>query len=288
MKKKCETKWRKIDLGNSLYFSIFLFLVEWICRTKIILRRKKSLNIYLRSSSDEQASWLNRFKPFYWWQPIATIEFDSTIFPLRCNVRHIVTPCLAPALDSPDRCDPEPYYPICMTPANFPPRLVRYSIRWRWMEWRCGCMDESIWSALECECSEADLKRIWNFQYLISQFTQHVKSSLTFNVLLDERIGHNVVSIVAQNWFKLVDVIVLIRNDQIGHGQNFRIIFIWFGFLWIKRIDARFHEPGDIKTNVHDEKKWQCWFESIFRFTYMLAKTKYLRHVVRRAEPLSS
>jgi hypothetical protein len=80
----------------------------------------------------------------------------------------------------------------------------------------------------------------WSNLITLSSMQAH---TLTFNMFPYERVIHDVTTVLLQNSLKLIDVIVLVGGDKVCHSQYLGIILVRFCFLWVKRVDARLHEP---------------------------------------------
>ena len=61
-------------------------------------------------------------------------------------------------------------------------------------------------------------------------------------MLSDEGIVHDRLPVLLEDFLKVVDVVVLVGGNQVGHGQDLRVVLVGFGLLGVKRIDSRLHQ----------------------------------------------
>ena len=66
---------------------------------------------------------------------------------------------------------------------------------------------------------------------------------LTLDVFANEEVIHDVFAVVLQDLFELINVVVLVRHDQVRHRQDLRVVLVRFGLLRVKRVDIRLHQP---------------------------------------------
>ena len=59
------------------------------------------------------------------------------------------------------------------------------------------------------------------------------------DVFPDEGVLHDGLPVHLENFFKVVDVIVLVGRDEVGHGQNLRVILVRLGLLNVKRLKEK-------------------------------------------------
>ena len=50
-------------------------------------------------------------------------------------------------------------------------------------------------------------------------------------MLSDEGIVHDRLPVLLEDFLKVVDVVVLVGGNQVGHGQDLRVVLVGFGLL---------------------------------------------------------
>merc|ERR1719234_431596 len=79
----------------------------------------------------------------------------------------------------------------------------------------------------------------------LDQFDQHLGSDIpeqVFYVLSDESILHDRLPVHFQDLLKLIDVVVLVCSDEVGHSYNLVVILVRLRLLRVKGVDPRFHQ----------------------------------------------
>mmetsp|Transcript_11885 Transcript_11885/g.30096 ORF Transcript_11885/g.30096 Transcript_11885/m.30096 type:complete len:360 (-) Transcript_11885:417-1496(-) len=62
------------------------------------------------------------------------------------------------------------------------------------------------------------------------------------DVVADERVVHDGLAVVPQHFLELADAVLLVRRDQIRHGQHLWVVLVGLGLLRIKRVHLRLHQ----------------------------------------------
>merc|ERR1719234_1570279 len=79
----------------------------------------------------------------------------------------------------------------------------------------------------------------------LDQLDQHLGSNVpeqVLYVLSDESILHDCLPVHFQDLLKLIDVVVLVCSDEVGHGYDLVVILVRLRLLRVKRVDPRFHQ----------------------------------------------
>ena len=78
------------------------------------------------------------------------------------------------------------------------------------------------------------------------QFDQYLGPDVPEQVLYmfsNEGVVHDIVPVVFEDRLEFVDIVILVRHHEVRHGKDLWVVLVWFRFLRVERIDARFHKP---------------------------------------------